>query len=170
MKLGISLAALAGFLLMAPLTGCKYFKGGSPVIKDGSMVKINYTLHVDGKVIDSSNGRPPLGYKQGSHQIIPGLEKALAGLKKGDKKQVVVPPEEGYGPIDPKAVQKIPSKSFKDFKNMKPGMKVRGRNGNVPVEATVVAINAKDVTLDFNHPLAGKTLNFDVDVVEVTNP
>ncbi len=168
MKKVSTLVFAAGFLMVAGV-GCKNFMGPK-TIKKGSNVRMNYTLTVDGKVVDSSSGREPLSFEQGAGQIIPGLEKALEGLKNGDKKQVTVPPEEGYGVIDPKAVQKVPKASFKDMKNLKVGMPVRGQQGNRPIQATVVAIGAKEITLDFNHPLAGKTLNFDVEIVEVGGP
>lgn len=138
-------------------------------IANGKAVKINYTLTVDGKVVDSSQGKPPLAFVHGTGQIIPGLEEALMGMKAGEKKQVTVGPEKGYGPIDPKAQQKIPKNKFKDTKDLKVGVVVNGQSNGQPIQAKVVAVGPKDVTLDFNHPLAGKTLNFDVEVVEVAN-
>ena len=131
------------------------------------MVKINYTLTVDGAVVDTSTGKEPLSFIQGNKMIIPGLEEALAGLKKGDKKQVTVSPEKGYGVLNAAAQQKVPLKSFNDTKSLKVGMMVRGINANSPMQAKVLAITKKNVTLDFNHPLAGKTLNFDVEVMNV---
>ncbi len=138
------------------------------VIEQGKLVKIDYTLTVDGAVVDTSTGKGPLSYVQGAKQIIPGLEEQLAGLKVGDQKKVTVAPEKGYGPVRKEAVQVIPLKLFGgDPKKLKEGSMVTGRNGDRTLQARVLKISKKDVTLDFNHPLAGKTLNFDVTVVGV---
>lgn len=136
-------------------------------IAKGTQVSINYTLTVDGKVFDTSTGKGPLTYLAGSGQIIPGLDEALIGLKKGDKKQVTIPPEKGYGPIEPKAVQKVPRASFGNTKGLKVGMVVTGQQGGRPIQAKVVKMDSKDVTLDMNHPLAGKTLVFDIEVMDI---
>ena len=136
-------------------------------IKDGSKVSINYTLKVEGEVVDTSQGREPLQYTQGSGQIIPGLEKELKGLKKGDKKSVTVNPDEGYGRHNPDAIQKVPRDAFKDTKNLKKGDVVGGNVSGQRFQAVVVDMNEKEVTLDLNHPLAGKTLNFDIEIVNV---
>ena len=137
------------------------------MIQKGSQVSIHYTLTVDGKVIDSSVGKQPLTYVQGSGQIIPGLDEEMLGMKAGMKKHVKVPPEKGYGLVDPEAIQKVPKSSFQDAKALKVGMTVNGQSGDHPMQAKVTAISSKYVTLNLNHPLAGKTLNFDVEVVEV---
>lgn len=144
-------------------------KGGE-MIQAGSQVKFNYTLRVDGQVVDSSEGREPLSYVQGRGDIIPGLEEEMAGLKAGDKKQVSIAPEKGYGTHNPQAVQKVPKANFGEAKGLKVGDLVRGQAGGREFRARVTEIGAKDVTLDLNHPLAGKTLNFDVEVVEVQPP
>ncbi len=128
---------------------------------------MHYTLTVDGKIVDSSVGKSPLLYTQGAKQIIPGLEEKLAGLKAGDKTQVRVSPEKGYGKMNPEAVQRVPRAALKDIKGLKVGSVVTGQSGNRPVQAKVRAIAKETVTLDMNHPLAGKTLNFDVEIVAV---
>lgn len=151
----------AALLLLA---ACQ--KGGD-MIQAGSQVKFNYKLTVDGQVVDSSEGREPLSYVQGRGDIIPGLEEEMAGLKVGDKKQVAIAPEKGYGTHNPQAVQKVPKSNFGDTKGLKVGDLVRGEAGGREFRARVTQIGAKDVTLDLNHPLAGKTLNFDVEVVEI---
>ncbi|MBI2070937.1 MAG: peptidylprolyl isomerase [Elusimicrobia bacterium] len=148
--------------------GCQKFNlGGSAVIKKGSNVKMHYTLTVDGQVMDSSTGREPLAFVQGSGQIIPGLEAALEGLKTGEKKQVTVAPEQGYGVRDDRAIQKVPKTAFDNAAGLKVGSVVSGQAGNRPFQAVVTAISAKEITLDLNHPLAGKTLNFAIEIVEV---
>ena len=136
-------------------------------IKDGSKVSINYRLTVDGVLVDSSDGGGPLTYTQGASDIIPGLESALAGLKAGDKKSVVVAPEEGYGEHDPKAMQKVSRATFQDVDQLEVGMLVSGKSGDEQFQAIVVEMSPTEVTLDFNHPLAGKTLHFEIEITKV---
>jgi FKBP-type peptidyl-prolyl cis-trans isomerase 2 len=143
-------------------------KGASGVIQDGSTVTIEYSLTVDGQVVDSSQGRGPLSYKQGQQMIIPGLEKALAGMKPGERKSVTVEPKDGYGDVDPNAEQKIPRTMIPQDTVPEAGMMLvmTTQNGQqVPVK--IKAVDAENVTVDLNHPLAGKTLNFDVTIVKV---
>lgn len=142
-------------------------KGENMAIQKGSSVSINYTLKVDNKVVDSSSGKDPLTYVQGSDQIIPGLEEQLEGLKKGDKKHLTVTPEKGYGVSDPRAVQKIPKKAFQDADKMKVGDVVNGKVNDQEFQAVISAITNADITIDLNHPLAGKTLNFDIEIMDV---
>ena len=154
-------------LMLASVSCGKLGKETGPMIKDGSKVAINYTLTVDGRVVDSSEGKEPLSYTQGSGQIIPGLEEQLKGLAKGEKKTVEVPPAKGYGERNDAAVQKVPRSSFKDGGDLEVGMMVSGQAQDQNFQAKVIEVGDKDVTLDLNHPLAGKTLNFEVEVVEV---
>jgi len=136
-------------------------------IQNGSKVTMHYKLTVDGQTVDTSEGKDPLQYVHGEGQIIPGLEKELEGLDKGEKKQVTVSPEAGYGHHDPAAIQKVPRSSFADANKMQVGSTVQGQAGDQVFRAVVTEINSDEVTLDMNHPLAGKTLNFDIEVVEV---
>jgi len=144
-------------------------KGGD-AIQNGSLVKMNYTLTVDGAVVDTSTGKEPLSYVQGSGQMIPGLEKRMEGLRSGDKREFSVTPKDGYGEFDKNAVMKVPKDAFPESKGIKPGDVVQGMHGNRPVRAKVVELGGKEITLDFNHPLAGKTLNFAIEVLEVSKP
>ena len=137
------------------------------MIKDGSNVKIHYTLTVDGDKVDSSEGNEPLSYVQGQAQIIPGLEKELAGMAAGESKQVEISPEEGYGEVNQELIQTVPRTAFQDPENLQVGGRVRGQSGDTPFIATIKDITDEGITLDLNHPLAGKTLNFDVQIVEV---
>jgi FKBP-type peptidyl-prolyl cis-trans isomerase SlyD len=140
----------------------------SNVVKDGTVVSLQYTLSgEDGKTIESNKGKDPLKYTQGSHQIVPGLEKGLAGMKVGDEKRVKVTPEEGYGQVDPKGFQefpkeKIPSEALKVGSVL---MATGPQGQQIPVR--VHEIKEKTVVLDLNHPMAGKTLVFDVKVLDV---
>lgn len=137
------------------------------MIKKDSKVKIHYTLKVDGEVVDSSEGKDPLEYVQGAQHIIPGLEEALEGLKTGDKKEVTVSPEQGYGPHNPDAMQKVPKSAFHGADGLVVGEMVMGNAGGREFQAKIVDVTDEEVTLDLNHALAGKTLEFSVEVVEV---
>ena len=159
---GLGMAAAAALALGA----CGKASGPAAVTK-GAAVRLNYTLSVDGRVVETSVGKEPLNYVQGSGQLMPGLEDQLEGLKAGDKKEVTVPPEKGYGLVDPAAVQKVPKAAFPNLKDLKPGVIVGGQAGGRPFKAVVKSVGDKDVTLDMNHPLAGKTLVFDVEVLDV---
>lgn len=165
---------LSWFLLALTLTAAACSKKGGQgggVIEKGSTVKIHYTLTVDGAVADSSGGREPLSFVQGSGQIIPGLEEELSGLRTGDKKKITVDAAKGYGQRNDQALQKVPKTAFGDTKSLKVGDVVSGQGqGGRQFQAIVTAIEDKEITLDFNHPLAGKTLNFEVEVMEVQTP
>lgn len=142
-------------------------------ISTGKKVTIEYTLKLDDNaVVDSNVGSEPLSYVHGSKQIIPGLEKELDGMKIGDIKQVKVSPSDGYGEINEKAIIEV-AKDHIPEDAMKVGAQLQGQNtsGKV-VFATVKEIKENTVVLDHNHPLAGKTLHFDVkilDIQEVSN-
>ena len=100
--------------------------GMAQTVQDGSTVKIDYTLTVDGQQVDSSEGREPLSYVQGQGQIIPGLEHALAGMHVGDTKDVTVESAEGYGAVDPEAVVELPKTQLPDNLTPQVGMMLRG--------------------------------------------
>ncbi len=136
-------------------------------IQNGSKVTINYSLKVDGEVIDTSKGGDPLTYEQGSGQIIPGLETKLMGLNAGDKKNVTVEPADAYGDRDPEAIKQVPRAAFQDASALKVGSVVKGAVGEHEFQAIVTEVGNEDVVLDMNHPLAGKTLEFEIEVVAV---
>ena len=121
-------------------------------ITDGSKVTLEYTLALpDRTVVESNVGKEPISYTQGNSEVLPGLEKALAGLKAGDKKHVTLSADEAYGSYDEKK-------------------KVTVTKEQVPPEAKVVAIDGNAVVVDTNHPLAGKSLVFDINVLKVESP
>jgi FKBP-type peptidyl-prolyl cis-trans isomerase SlyD len=135
-----------------------------------AVVTIDYTLKdPQGTVIDSSTaaGREPLPYLHGAGALIPGLEKALEGKSKGDKLQVTVLPEEGYGARDENLVQTVNRSAFQGM-DVKPGMQFRtqGQEGAVAV-VTVTKVEGEQVTVDGNHQLAGIPLSFDVTIKDV---
>ncbi|MFY7919156.1 MAG: FKBP-type peptidyl-prolyl cis-trans isomerase, partial [Chryseotalea sp.] len=125
---------------------------------------IHYTLTDNsGNILDSSKGRDPLFYIQGIGNLILGMEEGLEGKKKGDKFQIKVSPEKGYGVKDPNLMQQVPIKAF-GGQELKPGMKFSTNQGHV---VTVTEVSTETVTVDANHELAGVELNFDVEVMEV---
>ena len=138
------------------------------VIADGKTISFDYTLTVDGAVIESSKGKKPLEYVHGQNKIIPGLEKQLAGLKVGDAKKIVVPVEEAYGKIDPKAVQEVDRTLIPKEIPLAVGtlLETTDPQGHT-FPAKVTEIKEKTVMLDLNHPLAGKELTFDVKIVDI---
>ncbi len=146
----------------------KVKKKGEVKVAEGSTVKVDYTLTVDGKVVDSSKGHEPLEFKVGGHQVIPGFEKAVLGMKVGEKKSFTVSPEEGYGPVNPKAFQEIPKKQLPPDITPKAGMTLYAQGKDKrPVPVRIKEVKGDVVVIDFNHPLAGKTLNFNIEVVAI---
>jgi FKBP-type peptidyl-prolyl cis-trans isomerase SlyD len=137
------------------------------VIQDDSIVSIEYTLTDDtGKVVDSNVGKEPLTYLHGSGQIVRGLEKELTGLKVGDQKKIVVKPEDGYQ-ANPNAFQEIPrDKLPREALKVGTMLATRGPQGET-IAIRVHEIKEKTVVVDFNSPLAGKTLHFDVKVTDI---
>ena len=136
-------------------------------IGDKKAVTFHYSLRDDGgQVLDSSEGRKPLTYLHGGGNIVPGLEKALAGKQAGDDVKVTVSPEDGYGVRDEENVQNIPRRKLPEGK-IAPGMQLRLQTNQGPIAVTVKAISGDYVTIDANHPLAGMNLHFEVKVVEV---
>lgn len=131
-----------------------------------TVAAIHYTLtNNDGKILDTSNGREPLHYIQGIGNLILGMEEGLEGKKKGDKVQIKVSPEKGYGLKDDTLTQQVPLKAF-GGEEVKVGMKFQTNEGHV---VTVISVSEETVTVDANHELAGVELNFDVEVMEVRN-
>lgn len=135
-------------------------------VQDGHVVSMDYTLHVDGEVLDTSSGHEPLEFLQGAGNIIPGLEQELYGMEIGESKKVIVQPEEGYGALDPEAFIDVPKEQFPATIPLEEGteIQVTDESGN-PMHARIDSVGDETVTLDFNHPLAGKELHFDVKVV-----
>jgi FKBP-type peptidyl-prolyl cis-trans isomerase SlyD len=140
------------------------------VVEAGADVSFDYTLTDEkGTVLDSSQGKKPMHYVHGQGQIIPGLEKELAGMAVGGEKKVTVKPEEGYGPVDPRAFEEVPKDKLPpDALKVGAVLVARGPQGERMVR--VHQIKEKTVIMDFNHPLAGKTLFFDIKVTEIKPP
>lgn len=136
-------------------------------VANDKVVSINYTLtDIDGKVLDSSKGNP-LVYLQGRNNIIPGLENALTGKAKGEELNVSIPPEEAYGEFREDMIQEIPKTAFGEITDIQPGMQFQMNSPNGPLVITVQEVKEENVVVDANHPLAGETLNFDVEIMDV---
>jgi FKBP-type peptidyl-prolyl cis-trans isomerase SlyD len=132
------------------------------------VVLIHYTVKGDDDgVIDSSAGGEPLAYIHGHGNLVAGLEQALDGKRDGDKVVVSVTPADGYGVHDAALIQRVPKRSLQGAGQIKKGMQFQGQTPDGMRLFTVTALVGDMVTLDGNHPLADKTLNFDVDVVTV---
>jgi FKBP-type peptidyl-prolyl cis-trans isomerase SlyD len=137
-------------------------------IKKDSVVAFNYTLKEDtGEVIDSSAPGEPLVYLHGHGNIVPGLERELEGKAANDKLHVKVAPADGYGEYSRELVQKVPRRSLKGIANITVGTRLHAQTSEGPRAVTVTAVTGDMVTLDGNHPLAGQTLDFDIEIVEV---
>ena len=138
------------------------------VVKDGSVVSLQYSLSEEnGSLIESNKGKDPLKYTHGSKQIVPGLEKELTGMKVGGEKRVKVKPEDGYGLVNPKSFQEVAKEQI-PANGMKVGatLAAKGPQGQeIPVR--IHEIKEKTVVLDLNHPMAGKTLLFDIKILDI---
>ncbi len=133
-----------------------------------SVVSIHYTLKDDtGTVIDRSEAGEPLAYLHGHGNLIPGLEQELTGKNSGDELTVTVPPAQGYGEYDQGLVQNVPRRALRGIKDVKVGMRLHAQSAEGTQAVTVTKILGDMVTLDGNHPLAGKSLHFEVRIEDV---
>jgi FKBP-type peptidyl-prolyl cis-trans isomerase SlyD len=136
------------------------------VVSKDVVVRLAYTLRVDEQVVESAEGEEPVEFLQGHGQILPALERALYGMAGGEQKRVFVGPEDAYGDIDPEAIATLPRGEFPPSLPLQVGMELslEDEQGQ-ELEARVLAVDEKSVRVDFNHPLAGKELVFDVTVM-----
>ena len=136
-------------------------------VENGKVVSFHYTLtNAQGDVLDQSQEHP-MPYLHGAGNIIPGLEKELAGKKVGDKLTVNVPAAEAYGEYHEQLVNDVPREAFQGVDQIEPGMQFQADTPEGMQVITVKAVSGETVTVDANHPLAGQDLNFDVEIVEV---
>ncbi len=137
-------------------------------IAQNSVVAFHYTLTNNaGEVLDSSEGREPLTYLHGAGNIIPGLEKELEGRAAGEKLTATIEPGDGYGEKQDQLVQQVPRDAFQGVESVEPGMQFQAQTEGGPLMVTVTGVEGDTVTVDGNHPLAGQTLNFDVEIATV---
>jgi FKBP-type peptidyl-prolyl cis-trans isomerase SlyD len=137
-------------------------------ITQDQVVSIHYTLRDDaGEVIDASAAGAPLAYLHGHGNLIPGLERELTGKSAGDRLQVKIAARDGYGEYDSALVQRVPRRALKGVPNLKVGMRLQTQGGHGARAVTVTQMVGDMVTLDGNHPLAGKNLNFEVEIAAV---
>jgi len=137
------------------------------MIEDGKKVRFHYSLSIDGEIIDSSEGKEPFEYDHGASQIIIGLEKALEGMSPGERKEVEISPEDAYGMADKDAIAEIPKDRIRSD-DLEVGMILTSADeGGGDRQGVIQEINEDSVVVDFNHPLAGKRLFFDLEVVSV---
>lgn len=139
-------------------------------VKHGDKVKVEYEGRLeDGTVFDSSKAHDQmLEFEVGAGEVIPGFEHGVLGLKIGEEREVTIKPENAYGMVNPQLLKKIPLKAIPGGEKLKAGMRILvGRQGEQQIPAIVTEVANEEVTLDLNHPLAGKTLIFKIKVVEI---
>jgi FKBP-type peptidyl-prolyl cis-trans isomerase SlyD len=137
-------------------------------IENNVVVTLNYTVKVDGDTVDTSQGHEPIEFIQGQGHVIDGLENNLYGLQAGERKEFVITPAEGYGEVDPDAQAEIPRSEFPASIPLQPGVELllKDEEGD-EMQAYIVEVGEENVTLNFNHPLAGKDMYFSVEVISL---
>jgi peptidylprolyl isomerase len=137
-------------------------------VQQGDLVRVHYVGRLeDDSVFDSSEGREPLEFEAGAGDVIPGFEEGVLGMRPGETRRIVVPPQEGYGPWRPDLLTQV-ERAMAGDNPVVPGMVVQVRTPDDEVmEATITEVADDTLTLDFNHPLAGKVLTFEVTVVGI---
>ena len=137
-------------------------------IADQTAASFHYTLkNSAGEVLDSSAGNEPLVYLQGAGNIVPGLERQMLGKSVGDKFNATVQPEDGYGVPNPALLRVVPKHAFPEGVELEVGMQFGTHTPNGPAAIVIKSIDADSVTVDGNHPLAGETLHFEVEITDV---
>jgi FKBP-type peptidyl-prolyl cis-trans isomerase SlyD len=137
-------------------------------VASGRKISIEYTLKLeDGTQADSNVGQPPLVYEQGANQILPALEQALVGLSVNDTKHVTISPKDGYGEVDPKNVKEVDLAEIPEAARKVDAVLIGVDADGHQVPVRVQKVEAEKVTLDLNHPLAGRTLSFDVKIIKI---
>ncbi|MEW6403410.1 MAG: peptidylprolyl isomerase [Chloroflexota bacterium] len=140
-------------------------------VQDGQVVSMEYTLRVDGEVLDSSEGQEPLQFLAGHGNIIPGLEREVKGMKVGESKDVVIAPADGYGEFDEEAYLDVERKEFPSDMPLKEGIEMHVSDSEGQTRyARIDSVEGDTVRLTFNHPLAGMELHFNVKVVGLREP
>jgi len=137
-------------------------------VEVNKVVSVHYTgSYTDGEVFDTSEGRDPLLFLVGHGQMISGFEQEMLGAEIGEKREFTLTPERAYGMRDEGAIQKVPKSQFPDDMQLAPGMVLGAQSDRGPVQFSVVSVDGDEVTVDFNHQMAGMTLRFSVEVVGI---
>ncbi len=138
-------------------------------VKKGDTVKVHYTGTLDsGDTFDSSEGKDPISFTVGSGQVIKGFDVAVIGMKKGEEKSIKIKPEDAYGQRNENYTKEVPRQGNLSNQSLKPGMMlVFGTQAGQKMAAMIKEIKQETLVLDFNHPLAGKTLNFKIKVTDI---
>ena len=146
------------------MSGC-----ASEKVKQGDIVLVDYTgTFENGEVFDSSLGKQPLAVTMGKGQVISGFEEALFEMAEGEEKTITLPPEKAYGDYNKNLIQDVSKENMAENVNLKVGEKLYAVDSNgFQKEATIVSLNNNTITIDLNHPLAGKTLNFKIKIIEI---
>lgn len=157
--------ALALLVVLGSVLACR---GREPRVAEGSKVKLTYTVKADGKPYHGTDA--PLTLRMGSGELLPAIEERLMGRRAGEVVSMTLSPVDGFGPRDPKKVASIPLDRFSPESNgLRVGDKVGGMVGTLAAEGIVVEVSSDAAVLDFNAPLAGKTLDVRVTLLEVRN-
>ena len=139
-------------------------------IGEHSRVTLHFSLKLDdGTEVDSTFKGDPASFTVGDGSLLPGFEQALFGLKAGEEAEIEIPPESGFGQRNPSNIQKVRRDHFSPDIELEPGLVISFDNGSGELPGVVREIGEDEVTVDFNHPLAGQTLNFHVKIIEVAS-
>jgi FKBP-type peptidyl-prolyl cis-trans isomerase SlyD len=169
LSMGITALCMAATLVCAAAPAAPAAAPAPETIQDNVAVEMEYTVSAEGQVIDTTEGRTPFQYVHGRGQIVPGLERQLAGLKVGDSKDITVTAEEGYGPVDPEAFVEVPKTQLPQQGAPEVGAVLRGTDPEGrQFRAVIHEVREASVMLNLNHPLAGKTLQFKIKVLRLS--
>ena len=134
-------------------------------IEINQTVKIMFEVRVDGVLVDGSRSNKPFEFSFGTGQVIAGLEKRIINMKAGEAADILVPASEAYGEYDPAGIQVFPKEQFDGIENLVVGMQIQAEDSNdQPIQLIVKEISSSSVTVDFNHPLAGKDLEYKIKI------
>jgi peptidylprolyl isomerase len=151
-----------------PLPAEKQFAGGRVAAKNGDTLWVHYTGTLsDGREFDSSRGRDPLEFVLGQGTLIPGFEQALQGKAAGETVRVVSPPEEAYGQRNEELILTVPRSEMPAHIPAEEGLRLQFSLDGSEMEALISKVSAQEVELDGNHPLAGETLHFQIEIIEI---
>ena len=138
------------------------------VVEQGKRVSIDYALFINSQQVESTQGKEPLSFVVGSKSVLPGLENQLMGMTVGQEKKIIVDATDAYGPVDPNASKEVPKTAMPEGTELKPGVVVEAEDpqgGSFP--GVIWEVKTDSVVLNFNHPLAGQTLEFDVKILDI---